>query len=763
MKKNQQGIDLLRLVKYLLRFWPLFLLSVIIAFFLTRIYHGYQVPVYSLNTSLLIEDKTTNILLPDGTTSIFNSKAIDNEIAMLQSLSQIREIFNRLNFDVSYYAEGEMHMREIYRQAPFMVKFDSTAWQSYEQVIQITVLDEEKFMIEGAGIPEHRGNLYTFGKQFIGAGFDFTVYRDSVTPINPGRYSFIIHNRENLVSQYRNKIVMNLERGTSLLRISTSGTNVEKEKDFLNKLAQVYIQSNLERKNQIANNTISFIDDQLFQIRASLDDVENSLTNFRQDNKLMKLTDKAVPILKRVDNLEKNKADQMLDLKYYEYLRDYLLNHQEYDDIVAPSTVGISLPLFSDLLLKLSTTYLEKENLIKNSTRDNPYVKTLEIEIANQKRVLLENITDVIETSKMKIRDYDRRISEQLQEFGKLPELERKFVEIDRLYKLNSEMYTFMLKKRSEAEISKATHVADLKLVDKAGDTGISFIYPNTRSNYIRAIIIALILPGLILIGLFLLNNKVNSRSDIEILTTCPVVETLPNIQLDQGRPINNLRSSDYVQSVQRLRASIPHDSRYIGITSTIFGEGKSTLALNLAVALHKNQKQVLLVNFDQHSNGLGSYIDQGGLTKAHSQNSEQIMKIEPGFDILFFRKDETSNFSGLAGPDPWHILDQCKDSYDHILFDTPPAGLTFEALELAEKLDRLFYVIRHNVTPGNFLSETLEKLATRKPTNEINIVYNDVPARSKISSYHYFLEKANRRGLSRLAFRIRYSLSFRG
>ena len=341
--KTQQMIDVGKIMRFYIRKWYLFAMAIILALGVTYFYHLYQTPVYSLNTTLLIEDKTANILLPDGTTSIFNSKAIDNEIALLKSHSQIKMIIDQLDFNVSYFEKGDLQTFEIYKNSPFVVNYDEGQAQPLETPIQLDIVDRDHFTLTAEN-KTFAGNItYRFGDSIQAEGYNFCIDLKKALPtkaLDQKTYVFIIHSKEKLVNAYRNKLAMKLERGTSLLVISTNGTNVNKEKDFLNKLTEVYIAGNLERKNQISNNTIKFIESQLSQIRQSLDDVESKLENFRKDNNLMKLTDKAVPILSRVNTLNRNKADQLLDLKYYKYLQDYLKTHDNFDDIVAPSTVG---------------------------------------------------------------------------------------------------------------------------------------------------------------------------------------------------------------------------------------------------------------------------------------------------------------------------------------------------------------------------------------------------------------------------------------
>jgi len=764
--KSNQMIDIGRILKYYLRNWYYFVAAVMLAITITYCYHLYQTPVYSLNTTLLIEDKTANILLPDGTTSIFNSKAIDNEIALLKSHSQIKKIIDQLDFDISYYEKGDLQIREIYKDVPFAVNYSPEHIQPLEIPIELKVTDRNHFLLESDYLAFDGKTPYTFGIPVISDEYSLVIdkvdhmFSDDV--INK-TFVFNIHKKANLVNSYRNKLNMKLERGTSLLVISTSGTNIQKEKDFLNKLTEVYIEDNLERKNQISNNTIKFIEKQLAQLRQSLDEVESNLENFRKNNNLMKLTDKAVPILSRVNTLNKNKADQMLDLKYYKYLQDYLLTHDNFEDIVAPSTVGISLPLFSDLLLKLSTLQIEKDGLMANSTITNPYIKTLETEIYNQKQVLLENIANVIQVSEMKIKDFDNQISDRLGEFEKLPTLERKYLEISRLYKLNSEMYTYMLEKRAEVEIAKATNVPDLARIDYAGDNGTGKIAPDTRSNYIRSIIFALLIPAILLFLIHVSDRNISDQDDLSALPGKPVFANLPYASDMSGNIVENLPYSDFSVSIKKLSAGVKslngENLKIIAVTSSVFGEGKTVIASNLVKSLAQSGRKIMLVNFDFHKHGLHKFFDpdmQSGnnifpVIDGEANLNNWVYKSNSGLDLFLpYTNDmigQNMQISELMDA----IVLHASEKYDHIIIDTPPLGLTTELLDITDNLDGIIYLVRNKVAPKKILKETMRTLEDLKQLNKILLVFNGKRSRVKSSSYDYYKMKDSTSSIGKL------------
>jgi len=376
-------------------------------------------------------------------------------------------------------------------------------------------------------IPVNVSQTYNIGDLITGKDYEFKILLKkgkTIKDIQNKVYGFQINDLKGLTSQYIGKTNVFIRKNTSILVIGTSGSNTQKEKDYLNTLTAVFLETNLDKKNQILTNTLKFINSQLLNIGDELDKVEQGLEDFRKANQFMELSTKSAALLRELDNQRKSRSELLLDQKYYEYLLDYLNTHDKFEDIVMPSTVGVSLPLFSDLVLKLSTVSLEKEDLIANSSRENPYIITLEKEIENNKIALTENMKSIIATTKIKIEDMDQRIMATKEQFTKLPSIEREYLEIQRKYKVFNTLYDFLLKRKSEVEIQYSANLSDHEVFDRAGDNGIATISKQPKSNYINALIWALLLPSIFLFLIVYLNDRVLVEEDILGITDIPIV-----------------------------------------------------------------------------------------------------------------------------------------------------------------------------------------------------------------------------------------------
>ena len=147
----------------------------------------------------------------------------------------------------------------------------------------------------------------------------------------------------------------------SLVTLSVSGPNALQEADYLNKLMEVYIRQGLEYKNQTAEKTIEFIDQQLGLIADSLRLAENSLENFRLSNRLIDLSSEGTAIKNRLEEYTGEKVATELQKQYYQYLSDYIDSRNESGDIVSPSVMGVNDQRLIGLVEELARLQVAEE------------------------------------------------------------------------------------------------------------------------------------------------------------------------------------------------------------------------------------------------------------------------------------------------------------------------------------------------------------------------------------------------------------------
>ena len=244
-----------------------------------------------------------------------------------------------------------------------------------------------------------------------------------------------------------------------------------------------------------------------------------------------------------------------------------------------------------------------------------------------------------------------------------VPKMEREFRDIERQQQIIEALYLYLLQKREENSISMAVTVPNAKIIDKAYGSNAP-VSPNRRMYFMAALALGFIVPFGVLYILFLLDNKVHTRKDVESVVKAPILGDIPKSKSDKKVVISDNDRDSTAESFRLLRtnvnfmlSSIKENSKTIFITSTIGGEGKTFIAINLASVLALTNKKVLLIGGDIRKPKIAAYLNIESTKKGLSHFlMDKTLKVpdvieqfkETNFDILE---------SGIVAPNPSELL----------------------------------------------------------------------------------------------------------
>ena len=386
---QEENIDIKKFLFRILTNWYWFALSLFLTISSAYLISRYSEPIYSVNATVIVrdEDKGGGLIgaerIIESADMFNNRKNIQNEIGVLKSYSLAQKVMRELdNFKITYVNVGRRGIAEskLYNQSPIVVIPDTSATQRFGYPVYINILSKTEYELE---IDEEYNikKRMKFGEPFVTEDFNFTVkLRDkknfSTENLSSGKYYFIFNSLNSLTSRYRSKLgVVVTDKESSILTLSTQGYVAQQEVDYLNKLMEVFIRSDLDEKNQTAINTIKFIDNLLMEITDSLASAESNLMQFRQSNKIIDISKEGSAVLEKLESFQQEKSQLDIKLKYYHYLLDYITGKSDFKDIIAPSVVGINDPVLMSLLTQLSDLYSKKAELLFAAKENNPLIR----------------------------------------------------------------------------------------------------------------------------------------------------------------------------------------------------------------------------------------------------------------------------------------------------------------------------------------------------------------------------------------------------
>ena len=308
----------------------------------------------------------------------------------------------------------------------------------------------------------------------------------------------------------------------------------------------------LQNKVQTANQTIEFIDDQINDIQDSLYLYEGDLEQFKTENK-GNLSGDVERALSRLQQLEQTKTEILVRQNYFDYLFEYIKDGQKLDQAILPSSVGVADPILTTMVSNMIQLQLEAKS---HGLRENPLVQDLLSQIEDIRHNIIEIVTNLKATDEINLSQINRQLTVIESELQSLPGAERILIGLERSFSLSENLFIFLSQKNYEAKISKASATTDIEVVNPAMlESGP--VSPDVDRNYIVSVVAGLGIPIAIIFLIQALNNRIQSKEDIERLTDIPIIAGVGHNKLDSNLVVQTKPKSAVAESFRSLRSNL--------------------------------------------------------------------------------------------------------------------------------------------------------------------------------------------------------------
>ncbi len=740
--KDQEYFSINKLIFLVSKNWFWFLISLCLFFVISLLINRYSQEVYTNNTTLHIasEDNMYNPISQalGQSNSSFSYTNFTDEILFISSYPIIYSTVESLNFDIEYFIKGKLKTVETYNWKPITFVPNNLS-EHYGLELTVEILNKKEFRLYNYEVDD---NIFSFGDVIeLGEGSFSILLSENYIQLNEDRPIIVVKwlGLHNATKKYKNKLEIDrLLKDASIIDVSISGENLDKETAFLNELSEIYINENLKLKNQATENTIEFIDNQLKETRDSLSAIESELLIFKKNNSLKSFDADAERFYDEISEFQKQKSKLLIEQKYFSYLKTYLDQNLNYNDLVIPSFYGINNDALNNLTSSLVEIQLERNSVDPKVNSINPLKQGLSDKINQLKRGIYESIETQKAVNLLVLEDIENRISLSESLLKNLPSLERELVNIERQYKLSESIYLFLMEKESEAGILGAGNVSDVRILEPAIVQKSNLVSPNSRQNYLIALLIGLIFPFIVLTIIDLLNNNVLSLKDVTNITSIPFIGLIGKKFSGFDLVVFEKPKSKLAETFRNVRSNIEFlikksdKGKSILITSSVSGEGKTFCAKNFAALYSMAGKKTVIIGADLRKPKMYlsfNHDNNKGLSNYLSGNAEISEILTPTkIDNLYFIP------SGPIPPNPAELLEskemillieELKLTFDYVLIDTPPICLVSDALILMDKVDLNIYVVRQNYTKKDFLNY-VDDLYINKKIKNLSILLND-------------------------------------
>lgn len=736
-------------------------LSILLCLILGWLYTKISSPLYKVNSLFLIKEKESPLAIFGSPSLIENSgNGLQNEVIILKSKPVALRVLKKLDFQVEYFIEGSFTNTEIYLNTPVIVEPDWKNAQTIDGLIKISWNNETDFELSYVDDSYNKllpdGSKVSFGFQPESVKGKFNEWLENnelkikilkVSPDSEGSILIKLRDLNSLSNSYSTFLDVDpYERGASIMKLALVCSNLNKGEIYLNTLMETFLEIELEQKNISSSKTVDFIDSQVAGVADSLRFFENQLQDFRSANKIYNLSSESSSVYERLIEYENQLTQERFKRNYYQNLKKYLTS-EDYSEVIVPSGIGIEDPFLNGLIKNLLELQTDKSRMLATQTEASPAVKEVNRKISDLNKSIIENLENVDLNSQTLMTDIQNRISEIERSFKSLPETEQNLIRIQREFSLSENMYNFLMERRAEAAISKASNEANNKIVEPAQGEG--QISPTPVKNYLISLIIGFFLPVSIIVIRELFRTKIEDTQFLENKLKIPVLGTILNNKTNSELVVFEKRKSGISESFRSLRANmkfvLPKDKQLTFlVTSTISGEGKTFCSMNLAAAYSLTGKKTILVGCDMRkpkifeSFGLTNEIGLSTFLSGQTKYWENIIA-----------KTNYSNLdlivSGPIPPNPAELLlveefelliNKLKEIYDVVILDTPPVGLVSETLDLLTHVDCSLFVFRQNYSQRAFI-DAVNSLKFNKGIKNIFGIFNGVVDSKNVAYGH--------------------------
>ena len=745
-KRNDDEIDLRLLFFNLRNKWHYFVISAILFGIAAFVYVKFTLPVYEASTSILVKDsKNTSKNIEDILTGdLFgNTKNIATEIGILRSRSVFEETVNELNLGISYYLKAAFSKSPVYKTSPFIVQVNNMTDGIYDERFHITLLDSSHFSFEieldNRSLKDYSySGTHNFGSLIKTPFFSFTISKNESVPFpaSEEEYYFVVNSMNKLFSTYNEKLkVEPINKDATIVQVTVQDNLPERATDFLNMLGKVYINRDVKDKSSVAALTLKFVDEQLEEISKTLNTTELELQKFKEKKGMVDLSEESKSYLVRVTSIEQDRMKADINLRTLDFLYDYVTGNKDVESF-APSSLGTPDPLLIELITKLKELQSKRKSLMYGSSAQSPAIKVIDEQIEQTKRALVENINNIRNLTRSNLKGLNSQLSEYENYIHKIPNIERELLGIRRNFTVNENIYLYLLQKKAETGIAKATAVSDNKVLDTASLNNIPVI-PNRKAVAIITLILALLLPLTTILLQGYIKNTISNRDDVEKLTKIPIIGVVGHLSSGERLVVANKPKSSIAEAFRSIRANLmffglADQHKIVLITSSVGGEGKSFSTLNLATVLSLQHHRVIIVGMDlrkpQLIQDLGVSNTDGVSTLLIGKSTlEQVIQktnVE-GLDIIPSGPVPPNPSELLSKKETIQILDKLRDMYDYIIIDTPPVGIVSDAMMLMNYADINVFILRENYSKKDYIKTINEYYAQGKVKN-LCILLND-------------------------------------
>ena len=747
---NASEIEIKEVLRPYFRRFYWFIISAVICLILSYLYLKTKTTVYEVSASVLIKDAKSNPGSQDFAAlrdisgfGKIGSNGVENEMELLKSKKMMQKVVQNLHLESTVYQKGKFKNTELYgKTSPIMVQVinEKPDTKYYKEPIELKISGNNITLSNKELAPLKTTFDKTISLRF--ANIIITKNKDYVAP-KEATNDFLLNiaSETQVTDSFQSNLkVALMNKDVTVIKMTMNYPEVNKAKDILNTLIRVYNNDAIEDKNSESKKTAEFIEERIRIIGNELGEVESRKERFKESNRITDLETEAKLGLQSSAEARGKLLEIDSQLEITNALLGYV--NKQGTSAVLPGNVGLDNASATSNISAYNQLVLEKNRLLENATPQNPLVIDLTKQINSMRNSVVESLAKNRSALQVAKGNYETENKTIVGKISKIPSQEKTFREIERQQQIKENLYLLLLQKREETAVSLAVTAPKARVVDEAYVNPIP-VAPKGSIVLLMGLMAGMLIPFIVIYLIRLFDDKVKDKKDLDKLSNGKtLLGEIPSLDRGQNELV---MANDLTPMAEAFRIVITNmnfmlpkkeKGKVVYVTSTVKGEGKTFVSVNLALTLASPKHKVIIIGADIRNPQLQRYNPSrkglDGLTEYLHNDDE---KIEDIIHISSFNKYCDVIYSGSIPPNPADLLsngrfeiliDQLKLIYEYIIVDTAPLMLVTDTFLNADLADATLYVTRSGFTEKSLLDFANKQINSKRIRNAAFIL-NDV------------------------------------
>lgn len=746
MKRQNESeiIDVVGLIKTYMSKWYYFVISVVVCCGLAFGYTKLTKPVYQINANVLIsqDENGGGLTSFGGISDLFGSSGyVEDEVFVVSSHSVFKDVVKDLGLNKNYIVKRNLLIKDFkYKKFPIEICAKSGIADTLRPSIKFDIKVNKEGLASVEVVAEKKTIAEIEDKKFpiiVNTKFgDFTLmqtkdFKAGKTLRMEIRFMGYDAAAENLAEEVTVGIA---SKKSNVIELGIKTTDIEYGKDLLNAIIGKYNLRGVEEKNQKGRNTSTFLSERIAFLEADLLSAESVMEEYKRNNNIVDVSSEAKYLMEKKGLLDEALISAEATYEVLRMADDFFKNPENKYSMMpfSPELPGIesAVTTYNGLIAK-------RMDMELNAKGNNPALIAISSQIDEMRASIIKTLKGAEENALIRLNELKKEESKSNTRLSSIPKQEREYISLRRQQEIKQQLYLFLLKRLEESELVIANSVPKGVVVDEAFSLN-KPVNISKKLVLLLAFLVGLVLPMVFIHLSKLLRSKFETKEELENLTKVPLLGEICVEKSGKSLVVKEKGSSVVSELFRMVRTNLQFimsgkDDKVVLMTSTISGEGKSFVSINLASSLAMLGKKVLLVGMDIRSPKLSEYLSivaPHGLTEYLSSENvklEDILikePIQPNFDVIT---------AGPVPPNPAELLlldrvddmfAQLRGMYDYIIVDSAPVGMVSDSFTLARISDVTVYICRANYTSirdVNFINNLYEENRLKKMALVVN------------------------------------------